>query len=146
MELNRQQLTGWLRIGLAAGGPLGAAILDGTHMAQSSYELYVNAFLYAGVPTICAAWEWAAKRRTAQVAAVAQMPPEVQKEALSKVSDVDKVLIAKAVPGVATVVVRDVANGALADLAANENHRDIVTETQNEIDARMGTKIAGGII
>jgi hypothetical protein len=48
---------------------------------------------------------------------------------------------AENVPGVATVVIKDTANGALGDLAQSEAHPNIVTETQNEADAKLGSKV-----
>ncbi len=80
------------------------------------------------------------QRPSGAVASVASLSGDAQQAALAKVPDTAKVLIAKAVPGVATVVVKDNANGALAQLAQDEAQPDIVTETQNEIDAKKGTK------
>jgi hypothetical protein len=109
MELNQQQVGAFLRTGLAAGGPLGALILSQTHMAQSDYDLYVNAFLFC-FPLVAAGWGWVANRRAAQVKAVEQNPD------------------------VATVVVKDAANGEIAKLAQSVDHPNIVTETQNGKD------------
>lgn len=57
-----------------------------------------------------------------------------------------KAQVVKAVermPDVATVVVKDEANGALGTLAQSGEHPNIVTETQNEADAKLGTKVPG---
>lgn len=51
------------------------------------------------------------------------------------------IAIAETTPGVATVVVKDTATNGLAKLAQDEGHPNIVTETQNEADAKQGTKV-----
>lgn len=81
------------------------------------------------------------QRPTGVVAAVAELPPEQQNAALTHVSDATKVKIVEAVPGVATVVIKDEANSTLAALAKDEAHPNVVTETQNETDAKQGTKV-----
>jgi len=43
-------------------------------------------------------------------------------------------------PEIATVVVKDEANGKIGKLAQDDAHPNIVTETQNEADAKQGTK------
>lgn len=45
-------------------------------------------------------------------------------------------MAAKSMPEVATVVVKDSANGAIGALARNTAHPDIVTETQNALDKK----------
>ena len=50
------------------------------------------------------------------------------------------IMAANNMPSVATVVLRDGVNGVIGDLAKSDNHPNIVTETQNEADAKKGTK------
>jgi hypothetical protein len=111
MEMNQQQIGALLRTGLAAGGPLGALILQQSHMARDDYDLYVNALLFF-LPFVSAIWGWAAHRRTTQIKAV------------------------EAIPEVATVVVKDGANGAVGALARSGVNPNIVTESQNGKDAQ----------
>jgi hypothetical protein len=77
----------------------------------------------------------------AKIESLAALSPQAAEAALHKVSDGAKVQIAQAVPGVATVVIKDTANGELNTLAMSETHPNIVTEAQNEIDARLGPKL-----
>lgn len=72
---------------------------------------------------------------------IAAMPAEAVHAALGKVSDIAKIQIAEAVPEVATIVIKDAANGALAAAASSPAHPNIVSETQNEADAKLGTKV-----
>lgn len=141
MELNQQQVRTWLQLALSAGGPFAAIILSKTGVSEGDYALYVNLALAFLPGVIVGAWSWYSNRKVAQVAVVAQMPAADQHEALNKVSDVDKIRIAEAVPEVATVVIKDVANGPVAAIAADDAHPNIVTETQNEADAKKGTKV-----
>jgi hypothetical protein len=69
--------------------------------------------------------------------------PSAAKAAIATTAlpDEIKVLVAKAVPGVATIVVKDDADGVLADLANSRAQPDIVNETENERDAKQGTKV-----
>lgn len=110
-------------------------------------------FLGAVIPFAWVGWIVYKSSTSKQVQAVASLPPEAVQAALAIVPveektkiaaatlpDEAKVLLAHDVPGVATVVVKDTANGTLAKLAADEEHPNIVTETQNEQDAKMGTK------
>lgn len=95
------------------------------------------------VPMILGWWSARKASPAGIVATAASMSPEVQHAALAKVPDEAKVQIAEGVPGVATVVIKDDANGGLAKLAQSDEHPNVVTETQNEADAKKGTKIPG---
>lgn len=117
MELNQQQIMGWLRIALASGSPLGALILQKSGISQGDYTLYVEAALYVAGPATSMVLTWFAHRKERQV------------------------LNVKAMPEVATIVVKDMANGAVGRLAADPANPDIVTESKNEKDAKLGTKI-----
>jgi len=81
------------------------------------------------------------QRPSAMVASVATMSPEAQHLALTHVSDETVVQLAEGVPDVATVVVRDTATNGVAALAQDASHPHVVTETQNEMDAKKGTKV-----
>lgn len=116
MELNRQQIVEWSRIGLAAGGPIGGLILHLTGLTTETYMLWVQAALYIVPPPIGFVLSWYANRRAAQI------------------------LNVKAMPEVATIVIKDAANGDIGKLARSPDQPDIVTETQNERDAKLGTK------
>jgi hypothetical protein len=144
--LQRERIYDALRVLLAAGGPFSAVILRYTEMSQSDFDLLVQLALFV-VPPI-GAWVWGLYLNTIEkkVEVIAEQPREVQAEALNKVSDTAKVLIAKAVPEVATVVVKDNANGQLGHLAQSEEHRDVVTETQNELDAKLGGRSVDQLI
>lgn len=78
----------------------------------------------------------------AQVEAVKSLAAEDQAAALSKVSDVAKVQIAKAVPGVATVVLENNVTNGLAKLAKSDapENKDIVTAQQNQTDVLKGVR------
>lgn len=137
----RERITDALRLLLAAGGPLSALILKYSGMDSNDFNQLVQVILIV-VPPV-GAWVWGKYANTidAKVQVIAEQPPAVQVKALEKVPDVVKVQVAEAVPEVATVVVKDNANGALGVLAQSEAHPNIVTETQNERDAKMGTKV-----
>ena len=49
------------------------------------------------------------------------------------------IVAAKSLPEVATVVVRDSANGSIGEMARNPDHPDIVTESQNNSDKKAPT-------
>lgn len=116
MEINQQQVAGWLRALLAAGGPLAALVLSKTGMSQDDWMLYTEVALVVIPPLVVAVWGWYSSRKATQIKAVEKMPE------------------------IATVVVKDEARGAVGKLAASPNEHNIVTETQNEKDAKKGTK------
>lgn len=113
---NAQQVVGWLTVGLAAGGPIGAAILDGTGWSHDRYSLYLNALGYIGAPLIAAGWTHWSARRAKLIATVEKLPE------------------------VATVVVKDGANGSVGALAQSSDHPNVVTESQNAKDVKAGAK------
>jgi hypothetical protein len=119
IELNQQQIAMAMRLALGVGGPLAALIMAKTGMSEGDYTLYLNAALAVVPPIGALVWGWFANRKATQVANVEHMPE------------------------VATIVVKDGANGALGLMAATANnaHPNIVTETQNEADAKKGTKV-----
>lgn len=80
------------------------------------------------------------KSSTQIIADAAALPPAKQQQALGNIPAEAKVAIAEATPGVATVVVKDDAPPPLKELARGPNP-NIVTETQNEADAKLGTKV-----
>lgn len=143
MILNAQQWKLVSQVAIAASGPIAKILETKYGFAPADVQSYFD-LIAALTPLIGLGWGVASLTQSSQVTAVASMPPEAQKQALSNTSDATKVLIAKAVPDVATVVVKDDANGALAELASSEAQLNIVTETQNEADAKLGTKTNGG--
>lgn len=117
MEINQQQVAGWLRALLAAGGPFAALVLSKTGISQSDWVLYTELALVIIPPAAVAVWGWYSSRKATQVKLVEKMPE------------------------VATIVIKDEARGAVGELAASPNEHNIVTETQNEADAKEGTKV-----
>lgn len=135
---SKERIYDGLRVLLAAGGPFSALVMKYTDIQPSDFDLFVQLALMIVPPF--GAWVWGLYLNTleAKVEAIAQEPRDVQVQALTKVSDEAKVLIAGAVPGVATVVVKDKENGNLGLLARSDLNSNIVTETQNELDAKLG--------
>ena len=132
-----------LRTLLVAGGPVATLLiaLGFPPVTVSTYlavGLAIVGIASAAVPGLIAAFT---QTDSHAVAKVASMPAPVVQEALKQVPDEAKVAIAETVPSVATVVVKDGVNGKIGELAADPNHPNIVTETKNEADAKMGTKV-----
>lgn len=143
MNVTRERVTDGLRILLAAGGPFSALILRYTDISEDDLSLIFQLALMI-VPPL-AAWVWGLYLNTiqAKVQSIAEQSPQSQAAALNKVSDGAKVLIAEAVPGVATVVVKTNVNGELGAIATSPAFPNIVTAEQNEIDARHGQQAKG---
>ena len=126
-----------------SGGPMTALLIAlgfppvqvGAWMAIALLAIGVAS---AAVPGLISAFTQTDK---AAVVKVTAMPVPVAVEALKQVPDEAKIKIVEAVPDVATVVVKDGVNGEIAKLAASSDHPNIVTETANEADAKMGTKV-----
>ena len=117
MEVNQQQIAGWLRALLAAGGPFAALILSKTGISQADWAMYTELALAIIPPLGVAVWSWFRNRQATQVKLVER------------------------IPDVATVVIKDDAKGDLKQMAQSQAHPDVVTETQNEADAKEGTKV-----
>ena len=115
--MNSQQIQDALRIALAAGGPLAALVLKYTGLTADDYALWLSAILLI-VPPV-AAWLWGYLKNT----------------------HANQVKAVEAMPEVATVVVKDEVRNGVGELAADPTHPNIVTETQNEKDAKKGTKV-----
>lgn len=143
MDQTKERIYDALRVLLSAGGPFSAVILRYTEMSNDDWNLWVQLSLFT-VPPV-GAWCWGLYLNSIKqkVQSIAAQAPEVQQEALNKVSDGAKVLIAKAVPGVATVVVDTNTNGELGAMAASPAFPDIVTAAQNEKDAIHGQQPKG---
>lgn len=132
-----------LRTMLVAGGPVATLLIAlGFPPVQVSTYLGVGLAVVAiasvAVPGILGAFSQTDSHAVTKVAA---MPAPVAIEALKQVPDETKIAIVEKIPDVATVVVKDIANGAVAQLAASDAHPNVVTETQNEKDAKNGTKV-----
>lgn len=146
MSSVKESITDALRVLLAAGGPFSAVVLRYTDMNESDFNLLTQLVLFVVPPA--AAWVWGLYLNSLEkkVAAIAAAPAAAQHAALTKVPDTAKVLIASQVPDVATIVVKDDANGALGTLARLPEHRDIVTASQNELDAKEGERTADQLV
>ena len=136
----RNQIYDGLRILLAAGGPLSAVVLRYTDMNSDDFQMFAQLALLIIPPVGSWLWGFYLNSVKNKVETIAELSGPVQQAALNHVSDAAKVMIAKGVPGVATVVVSDTANGALEALAKSPSHPNIVTETQNELDAKAGKR------
>jgi hypothetical protein len=142
VEINQQQVAGWVKTGLAAGGPVYDIAIKKLHLTDADYQMYATLAAYILPPIIVGVWSWIANRRSAQIAKVASFTPAQQAEALAKTPDTAKVLVAEAVPGVATVVLKNGVGNGLGKLAASEAHPNIVTEQDNAADVAAGTRAA----
>lgn len=131
-----------LLLGLfGASGPVAKVLSSLFHLDAGVIHDILDA-LTALTPMISGGLFIYLQRPSGLVTSVAELPPAQQHDALTHVDDVTKVKIAEAVPGVATVVIKDEANSTLAALAKDETHPNVVTETQNEADAKNGTKVS----
>ena len=113
--MNQQQIAAWLRVTLAAGGPIAALIIAKTGITQADYVSYLELALALVPGAIAAGWSWYRNRSDVQIKTT-NMLPEVAK-----------------------VVVKDSANGKVGDMAQSEDHPKVVTETQNALDVKGGT-------
>jgi len=120
-------------------GPVVNILARILHLGSDDVQLWLN-LISAVTLAAGTAWGITSFTPTGVVQQASSLPPEQAAQALSQVSDEAKVLVAKSVPGVATVVVKDTAGDGLAQLANDPKQPDIVTETQNEADAKQGTK------
>lgn len=138
---NKEQALSILRNLLSLA--MGYLIAKGTITLEQAATLTSDIMIAAPALIGIAVFVWGLLDHTdkAKVESVASMPAPAQAAALNKISDVAKIQIAEGTPGVATVVVKDTANGAVAALAQSEDHPKVVTESQNEKDAKEGTKI-----
>lgn len=137
--MNKEQINALLLGLFATAGPVAELLASAFHLSSDTIDTILRLCTVL-TPVVAGAIFTYLQRDTAKVAAVASMPAEAQKAALNKVPDDVKVQIAEATPGVATVVVKDTANGKLQVLAHDDSHPNIVTETQNEADAKKGKK------
>lgn len=140
MNRNKERIYDALRMLLAAGGPFSAVVLRYTDMSANDFNLIAQLVLFVVPPAGAWAWGLYLNSIKKKVEAIAAQSHEVQNEALNKVSDGAKVLIAEAVPGVATVVVKNNVNGELGAIAASPAFPNIVTAERNEVDAKLGFK------
>lgn len=67
IEINQQQVAAWLRLTLAAGGPIGALILSKTGVTASDYGLYYEAALALLPGLIVTIWSWFRNRHATEV-------------------------------------------------------------------------------
>lgn len=135
--MNSDQVNTMLLALFATSGPLAKVLTAAFGMSNDTVSAVLS-ILAILTPAATGAIFTYMQRNAGKVAAVASMSPEEQHAALNKVPDAAKVLIAKAVPDVATVVVKDTATNGVAKLAASTLQPDIVTESQNKLDALNG--------
>lgn len=137
--MNKEQIIAAILGLLGVSGPVANLLANTFHMSDGAIQPVLS-ILTVATPLIVGAIYAYLQRDAGKVAAVASMSAPDQAAALNKIPDAAKVQIAEAVPGVATVVVKDTAGNGLAKLAASAAHPNVVTETQNEADAKNGTK------
>lgn len=137
---NKEQALALLRnlVALAMGYFIAKGTITVEQAATITNDIMVAAPAVIAIGGII--WGLFAHSNKAKVESVASMSAAEQGAALNKVSDAAKIQIAEATPTVATVVVKDTANGKVAALAQSNDHPNVVTETQNEADAKKGTK------
>lgn len=137
--MNQDQINAVLLALFASSGPVAKLLVSLAHMDNDTIGA-VMTLLTILTPLVSGGVFAYLQRDAGKVAAVATMSAQDQQAALNKVPDEAKVLIAKAVPDVATVVVKDTATNGIAKLAADPAQPHIVTESQNQVDALQGTK------
>lgn len=120
-------------------GPLIAALTKYLHLDNEEVQLWTS-ILAVITTSIGSAWGITSFNATGVVQAAASLSPAQVQKALKQVPDTAKVLIANAVPGVATVVLKDSVTDGLAKLATDPAQENIVTETQNAKNVIEATK------
>lgn len=136
--MNKDQVNAVLLALFASSGPVAKLLVSLLHWDNDTISA-VMTLLTILTPLVSGGIFTYLQRDAGKVASVSTMSAADQKAALDKVPDEAKVLIAKAVPDVATVVVKDTATNGVAKLAADETQPHIVTESQNQVDALKGT-------
>lgn len=126
MELNAQQVAGWLRVALSAGGPIAALAMSKMGVSEKDWALYTEVALAIVPGLVVAIWSWYRNRKATQVELVASMPAEDQRAALNKVSDAAKIQIAKETKGVQVHVDTTEAAPAVVAMAKDPNVSDVV--------------------
>lgn len=137
--MNKEQITAAILGLLGVSGPLANLLVNTFHMSDSAVQPVLS-ILTVATPLIVGAIFAYLQRDSAKVAGVAHMSGADQAAALNKVPDASKILVAEAVPSVATVVVKDGTGNGVGKLVASDAHPNIVDETTNEKDAKNGTK------
>lgn len=116
MNVTQQQWTLLKAFGVAVAPSLATFAVNKLHLAPDDVQTYFQ--LASAAFVLIGGW-WGLSAATAAA----------------------QVLNVKAIPEVATVVVKDSAVGPVKQLAVDPSQPDVVTETQNEIDAKQGTKV-----
>lgn len=124
---------------VAISGLAASTIAQALHVVPEVIQPWLD-ILKVLTPVIGTVWGLNEFGPAGVVRQAAALPPEQAQAALHQIPDEAKVLIAKAVPDVATIVVRNTATNGVAKLAASPTQPDIVTERQNELDALAGTQ------
>ncbi len=102
----------------------------------------VEQYISAGISPVGIVLLVLEKTETQIIADAASLPAPKAAAALANLPATDKVKVVNALPDVATVVLRDdVKDKDLHALAESSYFPNVVTETQNEIDAKLGSKV-----
>ena len=106
LEMNTQQIAGWLRTTLAWGGPMAVLIAHKFGLSEGEYAMYLNVFIAIVPGGIAAVWSWLRNREATQIE------------------------ITKDLPTVAHVAVKDDANGKVGAMADNVEMPKVVRESE----------------
>ena len=137
--MTKDQLNTALLALLAGSGPIAKLLSTIFKLDNATIEALLSALTIL-TPIAIAPFLLKILSPKAKIESLNELSPQVAAAALNQVSSVAKVQIAKATPGVATVVLENNVTDGLADLANDPDQPDIVTAAQNEIDAKSGTK------
>lgn len=108
------QLKGQLTLLFGLSGPVAALIMNKTGLSSEEYQIWFNALLPALTMGLAASLQWWRDRKASRIKSVLAMPE------------------------IATVVVKDTANGKVSEMANSHapELKNIVTASQNERDAK----------
>ena len=137
--MTKDQLNTALLALLAGSGPIAKLLSTIFKLDNATIEALLSALTIL-TPIAIAPFLLKILSPKAKIESLNELSPQVAAAALNQVSSVAKVQIAKATPGVATVVLENNVTDGLADLANDPDQPAIVTAAQNEIDAKSGTK------
>jgi len=138
--MTKDQLNAALLALLAGSGPIAKLLATVFNVDNTAIEAILSTATIL-TPILIVPFLLKILSPKAKIESITELSPQAATAALSQVSSLTKVKIAEATPEVATVVIKDTANGALAAAASSPAHPNIVSETQNEADAKLGTKV-----
>jgi hypothetical protein len=123
----------------SVSGPIINLLARRYHLGQEDIQDWLN--ILTGV-TLSVGVVWGVAGGTPERVGdrISQFTEDDQQTVLGKMSSGAKVTAVENIPEVATVVLKDdVQNNELQKIAVSTSHPNIVTETQNEADAKKGT-------